>query len=68
MIGITASLFFPFQSYCHSGWLLIARFSNKDGKNWMKDSGDWWYGRPNAAGATTDPSVNADMFSQAFSM
>ena len=28
MIRITASLFFPFQSYCHSGWLLIARFSN----------------------------------------
>ena len=29
----------------------------------MKDSGDWWYDRRNAAGATTDPSVNADMFS-----
>ena len=66
MIRITASLFFPFQSYCHSGWLLIARFSNNDGKNWMKDSGDWWYDRRNAAGATTDPSANADMFSQAF--
>ena len=68
MIRITASLFFPFQSYCHSGWLLIARFSNNDGKNWMKDSGDWWYDRRNAAGATIDPSVNADMFSPAFWM
>ena len=68
MIRITASLFFPFQSYCHSGWLLIARFSNNDGKNWMKDSGDWWYDRRNAAGTTTDPSANADMFSQAFWM
>ena len=34
----------------------------------MKDSGDWWYDRRNAAGATTDPSANADMFSQAFWM
>ena len=60
MIRITASLFLPFQSFCHSGWLLIARFSNNDGKNWMKNSGGWWYDRRNAAGATTDPSVNAD--------
>ena len=34
----------------------------------MKDSGDWWYDQRNAAGATTDPSANADMFSQAFWM
>ena len=46
---------------CHSGWMLIARFSNNDGKNWMADSGDWWYDRRNASGATTDPSVNAYM-------
>ena len=58
--------FFPFQSYCHSGWLLIARFSNSDSKNWMKDSADWWYDRRYATGATTDPSVNADMISAAF--
>ena len=68
MIKITASLSFPFQSYCHSGWLLIARFSNNDVKNWMKESGDCWYDRRNGSGATTDPSVNADMFSQAFWM
>ncbi|XP_073243400.1 CUB and sushi domain-containing protein 1-like [Porites lutea] len=55
-----------FQSHCHSGWLLIARFSNNDGKNWMKDSGDWWYDQEYAIGATTDPSVNADMISSSF--
>ena len=59
-------IFFPLQTYCHSGWLLIARFSNSDSKNWMKDSGDWWYDRQYATGATTDPSVNADMISAAF--
>ena len=46
--------------------MLIARFSNKDSKNWMADSGDWWYDRRYASGATTDPSVNADMISPAF--
>ena len=34
----------------------------------MKDSGDWWFDRQYAAGATTDPSVNADMISPAFWM
>ena len=48
--------------------MLIARFSNKDGKNWMADSGDWWYDRRYASGATNDPSVNADMISPAFWM
>ena len=62
-------LFFPIQGYyCHSGWILVARFSNNDGKNWMIDSGDWWYDRRYASGATTDPSVNADMISPAFWM
>ena len=32
----------------------------------MKDSGDWWYDRQHAIGATTHPSVNADMISAAF--
>ena len=32
----------------------------------MIDSGDWWYDRRYASGATTDPSVNADMISPAF--
>ena len=61
-------IFFPLQTYCRSGWLLIARFSNSDSKNWMKNSGDWWFDRQYAAGATTDPSVNADMISPAFWM
>ena len=59
-------IFLSFQSYCQSGWLLIARFSNEDGTNWMKDSGDWWYDRRYASGAVNDPSVNADMISSAF--
>ena len=59
-------IFFPLQSYCHSGWWLIARFSNSDSKNWMKDSAEWWYDRQYATGTTTDPSVNADMISAAF--
>ena len=32
----------------------------------MIDSGDWWYDRRYASGATSDPSVNADMISPAF--
>ena len=32
----------------------------------MIDSGDWWYDRPYAFGATSDPPVNADMISPAF--
>ena len=34
----------------------------------MADSGDWWYDRRYASGATSDPSVNADMISPAFWM
>ena len=48
------------------GWTLIARFSNNDAKNWMQDSGDWWYDKNVAAGETTDPSSNTDMISAAF--
>ncbi|KAL9961261.1 hypothetical protein ACROYT_G030170 [Oculina patagonica] len=47
-------------------WTLIARFSNKDSRNWMDDSGYWWYDRTEAAGKTTDPLNNADMISPAF--
>ena len=47
-------------------WTLIARFSNNDGKNWMRDDGLWWYDRTAAMGTTTDPLVNADMISPAF--
>ena len=49
-----------FQVYCDmvsvdQTWTLLTRFSNSDTKNWMDDSGDWWY-----------PSYNADMISSAF--
>ena len=48
------------------GWTLIARFSNGDAKNWMSDSGFWWYDRRTSYGRTTDPSYNADMIAPAF--
>ena len=44
------SFFFLFflKTYCDmttsgQAWTLIARFSNSDAKNWMEDSGEWWY-------------------------
>ena len=62
---------FLYQAYCHlestaEGWTFIARFSNIDVKNWMQDSGDWWYDKNAAVGETTDPSSNTDMISPAF--
>ncbi|XP_078383928.1 uncharacterized protein LOC144666377 [Oculina patagonica] len=60
-----------FKVYCHmtddsEGWTLIARFSNSDDKNWMNDTGYWWYDQQVAMGTTTSPSSNTDMISQAF--
>lgn len=49
-----------------AGWILIARFSNSDVKNWMDTTGSWWYDVNVAIGNTTDPSTNADMISPAF--
>ena len=51
-----------------SPWTLIARFSNRDTKSWMRDDGLWWYDQNASMGTTTDPSVNADMISPAFWM
>ena len=48
------------------GWSLIARFSNNDNKNWMRDDGLWWYDQQVAMGTTTNPSINTDMISPAF--
>ena len=48
------------------GWTLIARFSNSDVKNWMADTGYWWYDRNVAYGHTSIPSINSDMISPAF--
>ena len=42
-------------------WTLIARFSNNDTKNWMNDSGYWWYDKTKAVRETTDQSNNTDM-------
>ena len=47
-------------------WVLIARFSNSDSKNWMRDDGLWWFDQQVAMGTTTDPSINSDMISPAF--
>ena len=48
------------------GWTLIARFSNSDVKNWMSDTGYWWYDQKVAMGTTTSPLLNTDMISPAF--
>ncbi|KAL9962516.1 hypothetical protein ACROYT_G031623 [Oculina patagonica] len=60
-----------FKVYCHmtndsKEWTLIARFSNSDDKNWMNDTGYWWYDEQVAMGTTTSPSSNTDMISHAF--
>ena len=62
---------FQIQVYCdmtsdNKGWTLVARFSNGDEKNWMKNSGEYWYDRKSAVGQTTNPADNTDMISPAF--
>ena len=47
-------------------WTLIARFSNNDAKNWMEDSGEWWYDKTVGVGDISNTSVNEDMLSPAF--
>ena len=47
-------------------WTLIARFSNNDAKNWMKDNGEWWYDKSKAVGKEISPLENTDMLSPAF--
>ena len=48
------------------GWTLIGRFSNGDARNWMLDTGEWWYKRTAAAGSPTARHINLDAFSPAF--
>ncbi|XP_067047552.1 uncharacterized protein [Acropora muricata] len=60
-----------FKVYCDmtssgQAWTLIAWFSNNDAKNWMKDSGEWWYDKSVGVGDIADPLVNTDMLSLAF--
>ncbi|XP_068736575.1 adhesion G protein-coupled receptor E2-like isoform X1 [Montipora capricornis] len=60
-----------FQLYCDmttsgQAWTLTARFSSNDSKNWMIDSGKWWYDKNVEFGETANPSSNTDMISQAF--
>ena len=60
-----------FEAYCDmtssgQAWTLIARFSNNDTKNWMKDNGEWWYDKSVAVGKGISPSENTDMLSPAF--
>ena len=47
-------------------WTYIARFSNNDAKNWMEDSGEWWYDKTVGVGDISNTSVNEDMLSPAF--
>ena len=47
-------------------WTLIALFSNNDAKNWMENSGEWWYDKSVGVGDIASPSVNKDMLSPAF--
>jgi cysteine-rich repeat protein len=63
----------PFGVYCDMdadvglrGWALVARFSNADEKNWMLDTGEWWYSKVTPAGSPFSRSENADMISPAF--
>ena len=48
------------------GWTLIARFSNADAKNWMRDDAYWWYDTQSSQGSPTSTSSNYDMISEAF--
>ena len=55
------------QVHCDqpTGWTLVARFSNQDGKNWMKNA-TFWFDRTSPSRTTLNTSYNEDMISEAF--
>ncbi|XP_028403391.1 uncharacterized protein LOC114526088 [Dendronephthya gigantea] len=54
------------EAVLHSDvWKLVARFSNRDGENWIKDA-NFWFDKTSPYGSTTDPFLNKDMISEAF--
>ncbi|XP_028410746.1 uncharacterized protein LOC114533433 [Dendronephthya gigantea] len=53
---------------CHrlnDGWTLIARFSNRDHKHWVRQS-DYWYDKVTPYGYVNDPMNNQDMIARGF--
>ncbi|EDO34464.1 predicted protein [Nematostella vectensis] len=51
---------------CVRTWSLVARFSNADSKNWMRDDGLWWFDQLSAIGDEQNPAANSDMISPLF--
>ncbi|KXJ16959.1 hypothetical protein AC249_AIPGENE8391 [Exaiptasia diaphana] len=47
-------------------WVLIARFSNIDTKNWMAYNGEWWYDITTDQGDKTSTVGSLDMITSAF--
>ena len=45
---------------------MAAKFSNADGKHWMRSDGQWWYDVTTPQGIYDDPSQNVDGISAAF--
>ncbi|XP_074606931.1 uncharacterized protein LOC141859933 [Acropora palmata] len=60
-----------FEVYCHiqsddQVWTLIARSSNNDFSNWMRQRGQLWFTAETSVGQTANTSANSDLLSPAF--